>query len=250
MARELHVRCLGRLSLRCPEAREAVATELPLPATLKSQSLLAYLIVNRQRPHTRNHLAGLFWGDRPERNARRSLATALWQIRRCLPGDDFILADATDVRFTPHGPFWLDAAEFERLVQARDLPAQVSVLQHAVELYRGDFLDGFYDDWVLGERYRLESLYGDALARLMTAQEALGAHAAVLAVAQRLLAQDPLREDAHRAAMRAYCRLGQRHAALAQFGRCEQVLAAELEIAPMAETRGAAPGDRRGAPGG
>ena len=93
MAPELQVRCLGRLSLRCWEAPEVAASDLPLPATLKAQSLLAYLVAHRDRPQSRDHLAELFWGDRPEHNARRSLATALWQIRRCLPGDDFILAD-------------------------------------------------------------------------------------------------------------------------------------------------------------
>ncbi len=255
---ELQVCCLGRLSLRCREAPELVARELPLPATLKAQSLLAYLVVHRNRPHSRDHLAELFWGDRPEHNARRSLATALWQIRRCLPADDFLLADSADVQFNPQAAFWLDAAEFERLARASSAPALasriarhapgVSVsaedatapgtsgLQRAVELYRGPFLDGFYDDWVLNERYRLENQYCEALVKLMAAREALGEHAAALAVAQRLLEQDPLREDAHRAAMRAYCRLGQRHAALAQYARCQEALAAELGAPPMAET--------------
>ena len=137
---------------------------------------------------------------------------------------------------TPAERFWLDVAEFEKLARTRTPPAHVSALQQAVELYRGDFLDGFYDDWVLSERYRLESLYCDALAGLMAAREALGEHEAALAVALRLLEQDSLREDAHRAAMRAYCRLGQRQAALAQYGRCQQMLQAELGIEPMAET--------------
>lgn len=65
---------------------------LPKPATLKSQSLLAYLILHRHRPQPRDRLVGLFWGDRPERKARRSLTTALWHIRRCLP-EDYILSD-------------------------------------------------------------------------------------------------------------------------------------------------------------
>ena len=236
MAPELQVRCLGRLSLRCCEAPEGAANDLPLPATLKAQSLLAYLVAHRDRPQGRDHLAEIFWGDRPEHNARRSLATALWQIRRCLPADDFILADAANVQLNPHRAFWLDVAEFEKLARTRTAPAHVSALQQAVELYRGEFLDGFYDDWVLSERYRLESLYCDALAGLMAAREVLGEHEAVLAVALRLLEQDSLREDAHRAAMRAYCRLGQRQAALAQYGRCQQMLQAELGIEPMAET--------------
>ena len=81
-------------------------------------------------------------------------------------------------------------AEFEKLIRTPTTP--VSALQQAVALVHGDFLDGFYDDWVLGERYRLESLYCDALAGLMAAWEALGEHAVALAAALRLLEQDPL----------------------------------------------------------
>jgi DNA-binding SARP family transcriptional activator len=77
MAPELQVRCLGRLSLHCREAPEGAASELPLPATLRAQSLLAYLIVHGGQAHSRDHLAELFWGDRPEQNAHRSLATEL-----------------------------------------------------------------------------------------------------------------------------------------------------------------------------
>ncbi len=236
MATELQVRCLGRLGLSCREAPEFAARELPLPATLKAQSLLAYLVVHRDRPQSRDHLAELFWGERPEHNAHRSLATALWQIRRCLPGNDFILADTAHAQFNPHNAYWLDVAEFERLASRPGSPTSVSNLQQATELYLGDFLDGFYDDWILSERYRLENLYCAALAGLMAAHEDRGEHAAGLAAALRLLEQDPLREDAHRTAMRAYCRLGQRNAALAQYARCQQTLKVELGAPPMAET--------------
>lgn len=241
MAPELHIRCLGRLSLHCQDEPQLVARELPFPATLKAQSLLVYLVMHRDQPQFRDHLAELFWGDRPERNARRSLTTALWQIRRCLPGENFLLTDAADVQFNPNSMFWLDVAEFEELARTTSNrspspSAHLPALQHAVELYRGDFLEGFYDDWVLTERYRLENLYHDGLAQLMAAREALGEHEAALAAALRLLEHDPLREDAHRAVMRAYCRLGQRPAALAQYGRCQQVMQVELGAEPMAET--------------
>ncbi len=67
--------------------------QLPKPPTLKSQSLLAYLILHRDWPQPRDRLTGLFWGDRPERKARRSLTTALWHIRRCLPDKECLLSD-------------------------------------------------------------------------------------------------------------------------------------------------------------
>lgn len=241
MAPVLQVFCLGRLGLQCRDEPDVSSRTLLLPATLKGQSLLAYLITHRGRPHTRDHLAELFWGDRPQHNARRSLTTALWQIRRCLPGEEFLLTSAADVQFNSQSEFWLDVAVFERLAQAssrasRLSAGQISALEQAAALYRGDFLDGFYDDWVLAERYRLESLYHDALAQLVAALEALGEHEASLAAALRLLEHDPLREDAHRAVMRAYCRLGKRNAALEHYARCQQVLAQELGVGPADET--------------
>ena len=68
----------GTLDIRCDNQL------LGKPPTLKSQSLLAYLILHRQHPQPRERLANLFWGDRPESKARSSLSTSLWHIRRCL----------------------------------------------------------------------------------------------------------------------------------------------------------------------
>jgi ABC-type oligopeptide transport system substrate-binding subunit/DNA-binding SARP family transcriptional activator len=206
--------------------------QLPKPPTIKSQSLFAYLALHRGRPQPRERLAALFWGDRPERKARRSLTTALWHIRRCLPDKDLLLSDVHAVQFDPQANLWLDVAEFESLLSRPEL----STLRSAVALYRGDFLDGFYDDWIINERYRLETLFSEALARLMLLLEAAGDHAGALAVGLRLLSHDPLREDAHRLAMRALCRLGRRNAALEQYHRCQEIVAQELAAQPMQET--------------
>jgi ABC-type oligopeptide transport system substrate-binding subunit/DNA-binding SARP family transcriptional activator len=204
---------------------------LPKPPTLKSQSLLAYLIVHRHQPQPRDRLVGLFWSDRPEHKARSSLSTALWHIRRCLP-TDCIMSDPHAVQFDPHAELWLDIDEFGSHLSQDDMEH----LQAAVALYRGDFLDGFYDDWIINERYRLETLFSEALARLMVGQEARGEHGAALSTALRLLDRDPLREDAHRLAMRAYCWLGQRNAAMEQYRRCREIVQVELGAEPMAET--------------
>jgi len=205
---------------------------LPTPPTLKSQSLLAYLVFHRHCPHPRDRLAGLFWSDRPEPKARRSLSTALWHIRRCLPSEGLILSNPHAVRFDPQADFWLDVEEFESQASRDDTAS----LQRAASLYRGDFLSGFYDDWIINERYRLETLFFEVLARLMVAYETEGRHEAALTTALRLLSHDPLREDAHRTVMRAYGRLGQRNAALEQYRRCQQIVSKELGAEPMVET--------------
>ncbi|MCK4448979.1 MAG: AAA family ATPase, partial [Anaerolineae bacterium] len=106
----------------------------------------------------------------------------------------------------------------------------------AVVLYKGDFLEGFYDDWCLEERYRLEGLYLEALERLVAAHETLAQPEDALRYAGLLLARDPLREDVHRTVIRLHVRLGNRAEAVRQARWCRAVLRTELGIEPQSET--------------
>ncbi len=123
--------------------------------------------------------------------------------------------------------------EFEVKAACPDLDSLCS----AVALYRGDFLEGFYDDWIVSERYRLESLYMETLGQPMILYEAGKDHQAAMATAFRLLSRDALREDAHRVIMRAYCHLGQRKAALEQYERFRKTFLNELGAEPLGETQ-------------
>ncbi len=226
---------------------------LPPPATLKACSLLAYLVVHRDRACSREVLADLFWPDRPHDKALHNLSTALWHIRRILPPGDYILADAQTVQFNRESEHWLDVEEFEKLVnwetgrlvdwsqdQAINLPIYQSTnlpaLREAVALYKGDFLEGFYDDWCLEERYRLEGLYLETLERLVVAHEAMDQPEEALRYAGLLLARDPLREDVHRTVIRLHVQRGNRAEAVRQARWCRAVLRTELGIEPAPET--------------
>ena len=219
---------LGPLEIRCGEQL------LLKPPTLKSQSLLAYLVLHRSQEQPREKLAGLFWGDRTERKARRSLATAQWHIRACLGDETFLLSDNYALQVNPGASLWVDVDEFEALAK-KDQPTS---LQAAIGLYRGMLLEGFYDDWLINRRYQVEALYLEALARLMGLQQASGEPAQALSTALCFLENDPLNEEAYRTAMRAYCALGQRSAALELYRRAEEILQEELGLSPGIETRG------------
>ncbi len=198
---------LSRLEIRLfgfPEFRRGGGLLPPL-ATHKAQSLLAYLILNRDQPHSRDKLATLFWGDQDDVHARHSFATALWRIRRLLASDEYLFTDSTSIQFNPASPFWLDTAEFERLAHGS---SAIGNLKSAIELYRGDLLEGFYDDWCLEERYRLEALYLATLSRLVIWCEEQNDATSTLEYASKYLARDSLQENIHLAAMRAFAQLG------------------------------------------
>ncbi len=237
----LRIAMLGSLRLA---GADGVALELP---TRAAQSLLVYLLLNRGRLLPRELLAGLFWGESPESRARAALSTTLWRLRQVLEpegvtrGAYLTVSHAGDLGFNARGDFSLDIEAFERgtsvLRPGRPLqPEAAAELAAATELYAGDLLPGFYEEWVLRERERLRQLFIRALYELMRYHGARGEFEQSLAHGQRLLAADPLREEVQREMMRLYARAGQRPLALRQYEICRAALSAELGVAPLPET--------------
>lgn len=218
--------------------------------TRSVKSLLAYLLLFRHRIHPREVLAGLFWGDHSEDRARSCLSTAIWRLRRVLepegtPKGTYLVTTSTgEVGFNEESNHWLDVAEFEEtLSPCLRQPAQPKEaqdpckLQSALELYTGDLLEGFYDDWALRERERLRLLYMKSLAHLMRCYKEHREYEKSLACALQILNHDPLREEIHREVMRLYQESGRRAMAIRQYRSCCQILEKELGVSPMEETR-------------
>ncbi len=216
--------------------------------TNKAQHLFCYLVLHRQRCHSRNVLAGLFWGDSPEEQARKCLRTSLWRLRSLLEPDRnlqgaYLIIENDEICFNTHTDYWLDVEEFERLADSRwqmadGSPNQdaTSHLQSAISLYQGDLLEGCYEDWCLYERERLKEMFLSALAKLMACHRRGGAYEEAIRCGNRILSYDPLLEEVHREIMRLHCLAGNRGAALRQYRLCQTILAQELGIEPMEET--------------
>lgn len=228
-----------RLLLLGPFQLERAHQVISLPRR-KVEGLLAYLVLHPQE-HAREHLAALFWGDSNDASARTSLRVALNTLRTLI-GDDLLDADRTTVTLNPAFPVWCDAPEFTRLGtsgapgHATPNAESLAMLETAVNLYRGDLLAGFYDDWVLALREVYRERYLQMLAHLAQAYRAAGEYTRAIGYARQILATDPAQEQAHQQLMFCYWRAGNRHAALEQFQECKNVLAQELGVEPARET--------------
>lgn len=213
----------------------------------KAEALLAYLVC-QPRPFSRENLANTFWGDSDPAQANANLRKLLSDLRKQV--DPFLIIERKTVAFDPTSDYCLDVAEFEswligerRLQIARDDTASTH-LQKAMELYKGDFLDGFFlrdsyhfDEWAALERERLRLTAVAILEQL--AQQALHnkQYPAGIRQTRQLLTLDDLNEAAHRHLMRLLARDGRRSAALSHYAECERILAAELDVPPLPETR-------------
>jgi predicted ATPase/DNA-binding SARP family transcriptional activator len=208
----------------------------------KPQALLCYLAVTGGW-QSREKLAGLLWGDSPEARARASLRKSLSDLRKLL-GDAISITRQT-VAFNRNGTYWLDVEVLESaLAEETTDPETLRALREAVDLYRGEFLEGFsvrqavaFEEWVLGERERLRQMVLQALHRLSVAYTDRGEVAAAIEYTNRLLALEPWQEEAHRQLMTLLARNGQPSAALAQYETCRRILAEELGVEPLPETQ-------------
>ncbi|MCB9560743.1 MAG: hypothetical protein H6708_10075 [Kofleriaceae bacterium] len=138
-------------------------------------------------------------------------------------------------RVDPAAAVWFDADVFEREVRAAR--GDATRLARAVERYRGDLLDGEpAGEWHLERQAQLRRRHHDALAELAGLHLDARAPDAAVAVLERLLAGDALREDAHRSLMITHARLGQRDRALDRYGHLLAVLDDELDAEPERAT--------------
>ena len=237
MKATLHLKLLGPPDIRLDG--KPVAEVL----SNKAQAVLYYLAVTGQ-PQPRSILATLLWGETPEEAARDNLRKALADLRRVADGHLDIGRHSVALKGTG---IWIDVAEFEAIVSNSSLRVESSAdarrWQDAVDLYRGDFLTGFYalhapdfETWLLSEQARLRESVVQVLHLLANFYSTEEEPAQAIACIRRLLKLEPWREEGHRQLMLLLARDGQRSAALAQYETCRQVLQEELGVEPGPET--------------
>lgn len=214
------------------------------------KGLLSYLVLYRHRLHSREVLAGIFWGEAEQERARHNLNTAVWRLRQLLeppgiPKGTYLLSDgAGEIGFNNLSNYWLDVEVFEKKTeQILAKPFDRLAIEDALELegilklYTGKLLEGFYGDWALQEQERLHGLYLECLAHLMHYYRYIKAYAKSLAFGKMILGCEPLREEIHRKVMKIYLESGNRSMALQHYQTCSQILKRELNVPPMEETQ-------------
>lgn len=214
----------------------------------RAEELLCYLLLYRDRLHEREKLATLLWPDTPPVQSKRYLRQTLWQLQSAFnhrsSADIGLLQTEYDrLGINPDAAYWLDVAILEGAFAAvADQPgrslcaAQVEQLRQAVQLYQGDLLEGWYQDWCILERDRLQNMYLALLDKLLSYSEAHHAYEAGLTYGVQILRYDRAREQTHRQLMRLYYLAGNRTAALHQYESCVAVLREELAVEPTEST--------------
>jgi DNA-binding SARP family transcriptional activator len=211
------------------------------------RDLFCYLLLHRNQHHSREVLAGLLWSEMPTAQSKKCLRQALWHLQSALSqastDEPALLVDPEWIQINTKAHWWVDVVTFEQAwngaqdVRGEDLdPPTVEALQQAVDLYRGDLLEGSYEDWCVYKRERLQHLYLAILRKLMASCEAHREYEAGICYGMRILGYDRACERAHRRLMRLHYLAGDRAAALRQYEHCVTALDEELGVMPDKRT--------------
>lgn len=236
------VSLFGKFNIAYGEKRTSIRAR-------KVQELLIYLLIFRNHPQPRESLSEVLWADQPVAKSRKNLRQTLWHLQSALKEIKNssrleLLIDNGWIQINLPAGFWLDTAEFERIFdlvnhkRVRELSAEdFKAMQYAVNLYKGDLLEGWYQDWCIFERERFQTMHLMLLDKLVQFCELHQKYEAGLTYGMEILRHDHAYERTHRQLMRLYFMTGNRTQALHQYASCVTALRDELGVEPSERTK-------------
>jgi DNA-binding SARP family transcriptional activator len=217
--------------------------------TKRSRDILCFIASQRHHRASKDIIIDTFWGEVDLAAIEKNFHPTVSHIRKALNSNQALRLNFVAYRdgayeLNPGFSYSVDIEEFDQLVaqgeaarRAANFEESARCFESAVKLYRGDFMEGVYDEWVDPQR----SYYREQYLRLLEelAKTALKTEdwAQALRLSHQILREDQLREDIHCIAMRALAALGNRGAVKEQFESLRRLLREELDVGPAAETQ-------------
>jgi DNA-binding SARP family transcriptional activator len=234
-AETLYLNAFGPMQV---QKGEQVLTTWPYA---KVKELLFYLVSYPARTKAQIGLA--VWPEASPAQLRNSLGTTLYHLRRVLGNSECILFDEDQYRFNRTLPYRFDVEVFESnrteaRQRQRTAPQQATtLLQEAIQLYQGDFLeDCVGGEWFLLPRQEWWRKYLDSLLDLGALLFSESHYNAAADTYRRAIENENVLEAAHRGLMRCYAQLGERGRALRQFQALQHIMQTEFGSAPAPES--------------
>ena len=228
----LRLRTFGSAALTDRDGRSVEAV-LSQPKRL---ALLVYLAVARPAgAHRRDRLLSLFWPELDQERARDALNQALRFLRQSL-GADVVVSRGPDEVGIDAQLLWCDAVAFRAALEA-SRPGE------AMELYRGELLQGFFveegggfEEWLERERSAFRDAAALAARRLADQHSADGALTLAISWGRRALELVPDDERALRRLLRLQEQAGDRAGGIRLYEEFAARLQKEYDCDPSPET--------------
>jgi DNA-binding SARP family transcriptional activator len=225
---ELRLHLLGDWFLTVGSDRAEMTEPLELPPG--PQHLIALLAL--QGRCARTQAAATLWPDCTDDVAASRLRAVLWRLRHRHAGVPPLL-EISDASLALASVVAVDVHRFraaaESLIRGPDGTDEDAA---AIVLDSSELLPGWYDDWVLAARERLQHLRLGALDALACRRRIQRRSHEALEAARAATSIEPLHESAHRTIVRTHLDNGDIVEAVAHYERFRAMLDRELGLPP------------------
>lgn len=192
--------------------------------TQKSLALFIFLSLHRKMNHSREKLAELFWPERSKQRSQQSLKNAIYEMRFAL-GDQqlnepYLYVDrlVVGIHAASRHLIQIDSERFESLIQGamkNSASKALPLLEQAITLHLGDFLEGFDDECFYASREHHRINYEQAITTLSDYYSVQGEEHMAIQCLLRMWEVDPYCEETLQRLMELYADLGHINRALA-----------------------------------
>jgi LuxR family transcriptional regulator, maltose regulon positive regulatory protein len=243
---DLTINMLGPVEISRDPARPLGADAW---TTKRARDILCFIASRRHRRASKDAIIDTFWGEADFEAVEKNFHPTVSHIRKALNSNqplkqNFLLYRDGDYQLNADFSYRIDIEAFDALVNEGEAARRsgqhersLSLYEEAIALYRGDFMQGSYDEWAEEQRSYYSEQYLRMLEALAVAAQKNAEWPRSLQLAQSILRSDPFREDVHCMMMRAHAGQGNRVAVKEQYENLRRLLRKELGVEPAAETQ-------------
>ena len=231
---KLTIRAFGRTQVRLGDEPLSLSDW----QTQSVRDLFFYFLTMKE-PMTKEQIGQVFWPEIEEPSRLRiRFKNDVYRLRRAV-GSNTVLFEDDLYGFNRALDYEYDVDAFEGyLFQAeltRDTEMQIELLQKAVELVSGHFLEDISAIWVLPERERLDQLFLSTLMNLADLLKNTNRIYEALEACHRAINHELSYEPAYLQAMKIYLQLKDRVSAIRLFEAYREMMHHELDLPPSPE---------------
>lgn len=230
----------------------------------KRKLILAYLFLANNRSLTKDKLIDVFFNDTPLESIDNTFHQAVSNLRTALKNEqgekktkkpakksddslqakepDYVLYEGKVLKLNSDYNYSSDAEEFNRLAIAAfvetDITQQINMLKATVDIYKGDFLSGHYEEWVenLRDEYKNKFIRNSEL--LLEQLNKTNNNDELFHYSQHLLNYDKLNEIAYIYLIKSQVKLGKLKQAKGSYDKMLKEYEKELDEKPSKDILG------------
>jgi LuxR family maltose regulon positive regulatory protein len=242
---DLTIKVLGHVEIYRDQSRPFAPDAW---TTRRARDIFCYIATRKNRRVPKDILIEAFWGDEDFAAIEKNFHPTISHIRKALNSrqafkQNFVVFRDGAYQLNPEFSYRIDTEEFADHVAAAEAAKGTdtekfrSHLESALTVYRGEFMEGLYDNWAEEQRH----YYSEQLGRVLNALAKLSVSEKrwtdALKHANHILTLDPYREDLHRLVMKVLAAQGKPAAVKKHYEEMTELLRQELGISPTAETQ-------------